>query len=57
MKTIRKCIDYCVRAHYQSDMPLPFTALLLATVARYFHMVGHKSRTGTIDTLGSGSIP
>ena len=44
-------------SHYQSDMPLPFAALLLATVARYFHMVGHRSRTSTIDTLGLGSIP
>ena len=42
-------------SHYQSDMPLPFAALLLATVARYFHMVGHRSRTSTIDTLGLGS--
>ena len=44
-------------SHYQSDMPLPFAALLLATVARYFHMVGHRSRTSTIATLGLGSIP
>ena len=44
-------------SHYQSDMPLPFAALLLATVARSIHMVGHRSRTSTIDTLGLGSIP
>ena len=44
-------------SHYQCDMPLRFATLLLATVARYFHMVGHRSRIGTIDTLGSGSIP
>ena len=44
-------------SHYQSDMSLPLAALSLATVAKYFHMVGHRSRTGTIDTLGSGTIP
>ena len=44
-------------SHYQCDMPLRFATLLLATVARFFHMVGHRSRTSTIDTLGLGSIP